>query len=453
MNEEQIRQLEQLSREQLCVLVMSVYGIDRQIDQSIETALLADDTDALGRHLKKRIQSIGRSHRFIDYAESNAFSATLDLLVADIEKLVPDDPKLAYTLVDSLMNIHGKVFDRCDDSNGSVGDTFRNGASLWVEAAAAWQNSGLPCKKDWASEVIDRHTNNDYGMWDNLIAQSLPLLGEDTLRSLATQFESELVARQQLKGYDPTTATARIGLKGVAEALSDVHLFERSYIGAEPNELQKEVIVKFCLNVGDGESALKWLDGTWSDRFVRNQQDLLDEAYQLTGQNDVLLSLRTATYLKTPNYENLQALLAIAPEEEQRELKANASRLASESDDIYAAVQTLLKLDDASAASAYVLEHPERLQQVDYYTLSRWAGVFEELGMALPAVLAYRVLLCEILEEGRSKAYRHAANYYEALDRLNDKVTDYQLWPNSVEFRQALKAQHGRKSSFWGRVE
>ena len=52
MNDEQVTQLEQLSHEQLCELVISVYGIDQQIDQSIETALLVNDTDALGKHIK-----------------------------------------------------------------------------------------------------------------------------------------------------------------------------------------------------------------------------------------------------------------------------------------------------------------------------------------------------------------------------------------------------------------
>lgn len=154
------------------------------------------------------------------------------------------------------------------------------------------------------------------------------------------------------------------------------------------------------------------------------------------------------TYRKAPSFENLQALLEIVPEQEQRKLKANASRLASESDDIFNAVETLLQLDDASAASAYVLEHPDRLQQVGYYALPKWAGVFEEQGKALAAVLAYRVLLCEILDEGRIKAYRHAANYYKALERLDDKMTDYRSWLDGAEFRQTLKAQHGRKSSF-----
>ena len=144
MKTEQTEQLKQLTHEQLCALVVSLYGSDKQIDKTIESALLAGDPVALAKHLKKQIQSISRGSRFIPYRESFALSNQLDQLVAEIEKLKPADPKATFALIDALMKIHGKVFDRCDDSGGKIGDSFHNAARLWVDAAVAWQDCKLP---------------------------------------------------------------------------------------------------------------------------------------------------------------------------------------------------------------------------------------------------------------------------------------------------------------------
>lgn len=456
MNEEQTEQLKQLSHEQLCELIVSIHGADRQVDQRIEYALLAGDPLALTKHMKKRIQSINRGRRFIDYRESSAFSRELDQVVAEIAMLLPKDPKATFTLTDAFMNTHPKVLNRCDDSNGSIGDVYRYAAQLWMDAAVAWQASEQACKLNWSDEITNRHNDNGYGMWDNLIASSYPLLGEDALRDLAEGFKSVVIERKKKSTdrYDNIQATAQIGLKSVATALSDVPMYEQSYtINFPPNELQKESIVKFCLSVNDGASALKWLKGDWQERHFRTQQKLLDQAYQLTGKSGDLLALRREQYEKSPGYNNLQALIEIAPEKEQVKLKAQASRLASKSTDANTAIDTLLQLQDMEAVSNYVLKHSEKLEQVAYYALSDWAKVFEAHGLALPAVLAYRVLLLDILQSARTKAYRYAATYYRALERLDADVDSYQKWPDKTQFQAVLVEKHGKKRSFWGLVQ
>ena len=455
MQPDQIQQLKQLSHEQLSELVISIYGAEKSIDKTIESALLANDPVALVKHLKKRIQSIGRGSRFIGYRESHGFSFELLQLVEEITKLLPTDPKATFALTDAFMNIHGKVLDRCDDSDGSVGDIFRGTVQLWVEAAAAWQASELPCKLNWAKEVTSRHNDNGYGMWDNLVSLSLPVLGEQTLRELAEQFEAELSKRVQSSTdrFDSTISGAQHGMTGAAEALADVSMYERAYtIVKAPNELQKESIAVFCLRVGDGDAALKWLSGSWDNRFINRRQQLLDEVYRMMGRHDDLLKLRRENYNKEPGYENLQALLAVAPQKEQSQLKAKASSMASAADCPSTAIHTLLQLQDYEAVSAYVLQNPDKLERLSYYTLAEWAGTFETQGLALPAVIAYRVLLLDILESGRSKAYRYAAKYYKALERLHDEVADYQKWPDSAGFHAELVEKHGLKRSFWALV-
>ncbi len=49
-----------------------------------------------------------------------------------------------------------KVFNRCDDSGGSIGESYQSALQLWLEAAAAWQAGDQPCKLDWSAEVLKR---------------------------------------------------------------------------------------------------------------------------------------------------------------------------------------------------------------------------------------------------------------------------------------------------------
>jgi len=456
MKECLVTKLENLTHEQLCALVVSVYGTDIQVDRSIEAGLLARDPTALSKHLKKQIQSISRGRRFIDYHESSTFSFELDQLLNEIRKLLPNDPKAAFVLSDQFMAMHGKVLDRCDDSNGSVGESFYVGRELWLEAAAAWRASDQPCDIIWTDELRKRHENNEYGIWDFLFAGSRPLLGEQTLREIALEFEEDIarLSKKKKGSYNHELAVAEIGLRGVAEALADVEMYARSYTlnRPEPNELQKEQIAKFCLELEDGESALQWLAGEWQPRFLDRQQRLLDGAYCFAGREADLLALRKERYRLEPSFGNLQALLSILPKAERNELQSSASIHASASEDIGVAVSTLLQLQDMDAVSAYVLKHPDKLQDVGYYTLSDWAKTFEKNRLSLPAVLSYRVLLLDILEAGRSKAYRYAARYHTALERLDSHINDYKTWPDKSGFNKGLMEKHGRKRSFWALV-
>ena len=70
----------------------------------------------------------------------------------------------------------------------------------------------------------------------------------------------------------------------------------------------------------------------------------------------------------------------------------------------------------------------------------------------MPESLCYRALLEDILNRGYSKAYRHAARYYQKIHLLDASIPDYKGHLNSVEFTAAIRQQHGRKRSFWSLV-
>lgn len=69
-------------------------------------------------------------------------------------------------------------------------------------------------------------------------------------------------------------------------------------------------------------------------------------------------------------------------------------------------------------------------------------------------VVLYRLLLNDILDRGYSKAYRHAANYYRALEELDSRIPNPPAnLASPQKYMEKLKEKHGRKQSFWKRVE
>lgn len=457
MNTDLTKLLSQLPADDIRELLRSLYGMDKAVDSRIESRLLASDSVALAKHLKKRTASLKRGSRFISRGESSFFSRDMERLLEEIAALLPTDPKATFALAEAFMATHQKVLKRCDDSNGSVGDAYGFGRELWLRAALAWQSSDTPCKLDWQAEVVQRHSDNDYGMWDGLIAGSAELLSEAQLREMAQTFEVDAVrlnAERQEGRYCSAGARAELGMCAVAEALGDVALFAHSYrcTGGEPNELQREHIVKFCLAQSDGEAALQWLGGEWASRYSGSRGTLMDQALVLLGRSEELLQLRRKAYEADPSAMRLEELLAVAPTEEHDALVLAAASKAGASDKIWLAVDTLLALGLPAAAAQYVEQHPERLSDVGYNAHLGWAATFEEEQQYLATVLCYRILLLEILAAGRIKAYSHAAKYYRALSRLDRHIQHYRDFLNAEVFEQQLRSQHGQKRSFWGRV-
>ena len=315
------RNLEQASETLLVDIIKSVYGINNEVDNRIEVALLAPEPEKLIKQLTSRIDDIRLDDGFISYFSAYGFSTELDNLVDDIAGLVEVSPEQAFHLIDDLIDTHEEVQNRADDSGGDIGTSYVRAVDIWLQAALLWQKSGH-CTLNWPEELKQRHYNNDYAAWDELIAGSYTLLGEASLRILAEEFEAEYLklSASQSDGCKYRASSARLGIQAVAEALGDIGLYEHSVLIAypEPNNRQQEAIAEFCLKQKNATAALTWLKAYEDCSLFGNRAtELLVKAYQLSGQKDKLLALRQKEYDQYPDFSNLQALLDVLPEQEQ----------------------------------------------------------------------------------------------------------------------------------------
>lgn len=457
MNSELLQILNESSPTQLKDLVESIYGINADIDHRIESQLLRTHPKMLAQQLKKRIQSLKRGRKFIDSYQSTPFSRELDYLIDDIRQLLPGSPELAFQISDQFMSTHEKVFQRVDDSHGSVGDSYAYGLELWMEAAIQWQKTGK-CKQNWQETLFTYHKHNDYGVWDDLIVRSAELLSEEALRQMVWRFEADFkhaINEASDDGYNFEAATACSGIAAVAQALGDITLYEHSVllISPQPNELQKQSIVRFCLSVNEDQTALKWLQGTWSNHFEPDRLKLLDKTYLQLNRHEDLLALRRSTYAKDPDHTNLQALLEVIPENEKSELLHQSIQNTLTITDLDSRISNLIAMKAITQAAEQVISQYDQLSNVFYEELLEWAESFEQSQHVLAEAACYRLLLEDILNKGRSKAYHHAADYYQRLAKLDEKISSYTPLSDWTEYHSALQQKHGRKTSFWSRVE
>ena len=434
--------------------LLSLYVRYPEIADAIESLVLSNDPAAFTKAIKKRILSIKRGSKFIDYREGSSFARDLEAIVADIKSgLLEDSPENAFELAELFLDTAEPVLNRVDDSGGVVGEVYREAVLLWLQAAKRWDGGRV----DWVDRVYRLYSKNDYGVFDPLLPNSHILLDKDQLTQLAWRYESDL--RKTMKGSNEEDSlswkalSARVALGMVAEAMKDPALYERSVLigSPEPNDLQKKSIIDMYLKFGCADEALRWLRKSWDARFERDRLRLLDQAYEQKGDLESQKRVRRQLYQLSRSYESLEHYLEILTEDEKEAARSQAVSEA-EKGDVIVSANLLLMLGETERAQSLVLARNDELGASYYGGLHDLAKCFDQDHCSLAATACYRALLLGILGEGRTKAYGHAARYYKILGIMANGISSYGPLVDHKDFIRQLEQDHGRKRSFWNLV-
>ncbi len=440
--------------------VLDLYLQYPELHDRIEALVLYNDPAALAKSILKRIQSVSRGRKFIDYQMSFSFARDLELIVADIESgLLDSSPKHALDLMTKFLATSNKVFERVDDSSGDIGGVYRESVLLWLTAAKAWKDAtAAGAKVNWLERVYQLNSENDYGVYDPLLPNSAILLEQEQLHQLAWRYESEL--RQALKNpseedkFNMAALSRRVALGSVAEALKDPSLYERATLidSPKPNELQKKSIIEMYLRFEQADEALRWLDTPWEARFEQDRLHLLEQAHLQKGNAEPLKQTRFQFYQREQSYASFMRYFELLDDDEKPAARQEAIQLAEQGNLLESNIDMLLSLDEAERAEKLVLANLGDIANCFYESLLKLAKRFEQQQYWLAATACYRSLLWDILERARYKAYSHAARYYKKLVVISESIQDYAPLIGHAEFIQELNVKHGRKRSFWERV-
>ena len=448
--------LAELDAATLREFILDLYLGYPDLNDKIEALALYNDPAALAKALDKRIKSLRRGRRFIDYRASFDFARELEAIVADIESgLLERSPEHAFDLVDRFLATAESVLNRVDDSGGAVGEVYRRAVLSWLAAAAGWRDANI----DWLERVDQLYQQNDYGVLDPLLPNAHLLLTPDQLKQLAWRYED--VLRKALKSPEQedkvnySALHSAVALEQIADALHDPALYERSVLihSPQPNHLQMKSICEKYLQHEQPESAMRYLNQVWEGRFEHDRLELLDKVCVQMGDREQLKVIRSRLFQSEQSYASFTRYLEALDEDEKEKARRSAIKQAELGGDILRSADLLLNLGQTESAQSLVLARHQELAECFYNGLLRLAKVFEQADCNLAATACYRALLLDILAQARSKAYGHGARYFQKLEALAKRIKVFKPLPTHHAYVEQLRSAHGRKKSFWARLE
>ena len=162
-----VESLAQLGARRLAEILVDEAGRNRQLKQAVQMALAAKTgASEVGHQVRKRLAQLARSEAFIASEKAKDLATELERLrTVIVETIGADDPKLAAELLWQLLDLHGSIFERLDDSSGRVGGLFRL-ASL--DLGPLLKRAKIK-PADLAPMVLRRIEDNGYGIYDGIV--------------------------------------------------------------------------------------------------------------------------------------------------------------------------------------------------------------------------------------------------------------------------------------------
>ncbi|MEN6521628.1 MAG: DUF6880 family protein [Armatimonadota bacterium] len=434
-----------LRAEKLADILVELRGESDKVGDMIKRTTATPSENK--KRFKAKLAGLKRARRFIDWRGASDFADELEQMLADLEAGV-DDPKTGVEMVAAFFEADDPIFNRCDDSDGSVGDVFRGTAcALFVHYASRCAD------KAWlVDKLMELYAEDEYGVRDVLLAAAHRFLPQESLRDLADR----LWQRSQMER--PDTYESRhwlLVLESVARQLKDAALYEKAQRAARP-ELSTSAqidIAQVYLEAGDPQTALTWLERVQGETFrSSDRDDLLLAVYRELGDKDKAAVVAWRIFRSYRSDDTLKTLLfVIGDSERERVIADELPVILSEKELSYSDVEFLIASGRIDEAETYLLSHADEFEG-DYYTrLLPLAESMEKNRRWLAASLIYRALLNSILARAVSKYYHHGVKYLKKLDSLAGKVSDWKQFENHASYKSELSQIHGRKTSFWAR--
>lgn len=446
MKDKKKQQLMDLGSEQLADALLHLAS---QFDEAYDFIehLIATPKENIQR-FKKKLSSIKRSSRFINWDESYEFGRELTALLQDLKAGV-DDPMTGVQLVADFYKADKWIFERCDDSSGDIGDVFRYDAKeLFIEYA-----SQCPDKEKIADIILQLNDEDDYGVRDILIDCAEEYLPEPILRSMIETLQKQCGKETDEYGK----RSILILIESLAKQVKDPKLFEQTRIESWGKMTPAAVldIARIHFDSGDFQTALSKLLEISDEPYMSYERDsLLMEIYRQTGDNEKLAELLYQRFHAHYSIESLQELLDVIGNDKRDEVLSKEIALIFENKELRTSdAEFLISLKMIDDAEKYLLERAGLLDGDFYSSLLPLADVMESEGRHVVASLIYRSLLFSILKRGYTKAYPHGIRYLKKLDVLAASVKQWGDFDTHEAFKIQIRQDHGRKRSFWSKYD
>jgi len=237
-----------LGAERLADLLLEVSSGNPAIKCRLRLELADEQSPAeAAREIRKRLSTIARSRKFVDWQNRRALVDDLEgQRRAIVDKVAKVQPTEGLELLWRFLDLAKSVFNRCDDSSGTVADVFRAAVSDLGNIAPRTAIG----PEELASRTFLALTQNDYGRYDGLNPALAAALGKTGLEHLKRKViahsredhNPSSTGNRQVVGYstsgpiyaDDLAAHARdimvrTSLQAIADAQGDVDAFIGQY--------------------------------------------------------------------------------------------------------------------------------------------------------------------------------------------------------------------------------
>ena len=470
-----VKNLEALGARRLAELLIEISTGNAAAKRHLRLELAgALGPQEVARDIRKRLSTIARSRSYVEWDRTRPLAQDLDVQrSAIVEKVAPSDPQEALDLMWRFLELAASIYERCDDSNGYVGDVFYRARIDLGEIAKTARQDPITL----ADRVFAALQDNDYGEYDDLIPLLSPVLGPSGLARLKTEFQ-ELQGQpvpvppeeeRQVVGYGGSgkiyahemaetsrRMTVRMALMDIADASGDVDAF----IGQYDPETRKvpqiaAEIAERLLAAGRKEDAWDFIERTEfgnSDWVPSEWETVRLDVLEALGRNDEAQAFRLDCFQRTLALEHLRAYISRLPDFDDIEAEDKALTHAQDYPSALSALHFLIHWPALDRAAQLVTNRTDELDGNHYEILTPAADALAEKH-PLAATLALRAMIDFALNAARSKRYGHAARHLNECTSLAGRIEDFGDFETHVTYVLRLKAKHGRKYSFWQHVE
>ncbi len=466
------KNLAALGTERLAELLLGLAEGDAAIKRQLRLELAGKaGGDGAAAEIRKRLATIAKSKSFVDWHKARAFAKDIEAQrVAIMKHVAPTQPAEAVDLLWRFLEMAPSIYERCDDSNGTVGDIMDEALENLGEVA---KSAKLSADK-LADRVFTSVCANDYAQFDGLIEEMAEALGRDGLTLLKAKFEAlaKLPPAKPVDGHRRVVAYSsrgaiheddfaaerqarliRSALTEIADALGDVDGYAARFTPEEQgNPAIAADIAQRLLAVGRAEEAMAAIERaekthaagrSWPD-FERVRIEVLEAL----GRLDDAQAARWSIFARDLNADYLRTFLKRLPDFEDEEAETRAIADARGYGGFHQGLGFLVNWPALDAAAAHVFERHGELDGDHYWLLTPAADAMEQRH-PLAATLMLRAMIGFALEKARVKRYGHAARHLKTCEYLAKRIEDWHGHADHDAWVTDLCQRHGRKAAFW----
>lgn len=164
--------LEALGAQRLAELLMDIAEGDAATKRRLRLELTAKEApETMAAEVRKRLTQIARARSFADWRKVRDLAADLEAqhraIIGQVAKI---DAAEALELMWRFMSLAEAVHERCDDSNGVIGDVFRGAC----RDLGPLTQAAKPDPVALADRAFTALNENAYGQYDHLIETLIP---------------------------------------------------------------------------------------------------------------------------------------------------------------------------------------------------------------------------------------------------------------------------------------